>query len=232
MTLAAMDNGDFKRWIGSAALVLAFHATCVLMLMRWNDTVEGDEGSSAIVVDLAPYVVLPDQSEANIAPGPLQQEVEPTPQTQPQKEEKVDENLELPQAPTPEVVLPPETKTLEPPKEEPTPPVEQTTAPPLPRPTAAQTASWHRKIATQIERNKRYPAEAQSRHQAGVVHLTFTIDRQGRIVSSRVVQSSGFASLDQETLATVKRAQPFPAPPPNMRGETFEFTMPIRFNLR
>jgi outer membrane biosynthesis protein TonB len=31
---------------------------------------------------------------------------------------------------------------------------------------------------------------------------------------------------------TVRRAQPFPSPPANMAGETFEFTVPIRFNIR
>jgi protein TonB len=51
-------------------------------------------------------------------------------------------------------------------------------------------------------------------------------------VTSRVVRTSGFAALDRETIDTVRRAQPFPPPPPNMPGETFDFTVPIRFNIR
>jgi protein TonB len=51
-------------------------------------------------------------------------------------------------------------------------------------------------------------------------------------VASRIVRTSGFAALDQETIDTVRRAQPFPPPPPNMSGETFDFTVPIRFNIR
>jgi protein TonB len=51
-------------------------------------------------------------------------------------------------------------------------------------------------------------------------------------VASRIVQTSGFASLDRETIDTVRRAEPFPPPPPNMPGETFEFTVPIRFKIR
>ena len=39
-------------------------------------------------------------------------------------------------------------------------------------------------------------------------------------------------ALDQETIDTVRRAQPFPPPPANMPGETFDFTVPIRFNIR
>ena len=106
------------------------------------------------------------------------------------------------------------------------------TSPPRPRPSAAQVASWHRKIALQVERHKGYPAAARARHETGVVELAFTLDRQGMVVASRVVRTSGFASLDQETIATVQRAQPFPAPPPNMPGDTFDFTVPIRFNIR
>jgi protein TonB len=51
-------------------------------------------------------------------------------------------------------------------------------------------------------------------------------------VTSRVVRSSGFAALDQETIDTVRRSQPFPPPLPNMPGQTFDFTVPVRFNIR
>ena len=56
-------------------------------------------------------------------------------------------------------------------------------------------------------------------------------DRSGKVVTSRLVRTSGSAALDQETMDTVRRAQPFPSPPANMPGETFEFTVPIRFNI-
>jgi protein TonB len=46
------------------------------------------------------------------------------------------------------------------------------------------------------------------------------------------VRTSGFAALDQETIDTVRRAAPFPPPPENLSGETFDFTVPIRFNIR
>jgi protein TonB len=95
---------------------------------------------------------------------------------------------------------------------------------------AAQIASWHRKVATQVERHKGYPAAARSRRETGVARLAFAIDRQGKVLESRIVRSSGSAALDQETIATVRRAQPFPPPPPNMPGERFEFSVPIRFD--
>ncbi len=235
MNAAAMDSGDLRRWAASAALVLALHAAAAVTLSRWREPLSGDEGDAAIVVDLAPYAGPPAESANDIAPGPLQQQFEPIPQPEPEKPEaKVDEKVEPPPPmANPEVVLPPEpVKPPEKLKEEPKPFAPDTTAPPRPRPSAAQVASWHRKIVLQIERHKGYPAAAQARRQTGVAQLAFTLDRQGRVIASRVVHSSGFALLDQETIATVRRAQPFPPPPPNMPEQTFAFTLPIRFNIR
>ena len=133
--------------------------------------------------------------------------------------------------PDAEVKLPDEVKQPEKPKEDVTPPVPETTSPPRPKPSAAQVASWYRKIAQQVERHKGYPPSARARHETGTAELAFTLDRSGKVVTSRLVRTSGSAALDQETMDTVRRAQPFPSPPANMPGETFEFTVPIRFNI-
>ena len=39
-------------------------------------------------------------------------------------------------------------------------------------------------------------------------------NRKGMVIASRVAASSGSPALDQEAMALVRRAQPFPAPPP------------------
>ena len=232
----ALDRGDLVRWFASAAVVLALHAGGATALMAWRTPVEGDDGTAAIVVELAPIESdASTPSQDDIAPGPLQQEAAPAAEPQPEKPpEKAEDKVEPPPpVPEPDVVLPQETPKPEvKPQDTPTPAAPLTTAPPRPRPSAAQIASWHRTIALQIERHKGYPPAARARHQTGVVKLSFAIDRAGRVVSSRIVQSSGVAALDQETLATVQRAQPFPPPPPNLPGENFDFTVPIRFNIR
>src|SRR5205085_9821999 len=79
------------------------------------------------------------------------------------------------------------------------------------RPSPAAIASWQRLLVAQLERNKRYPPGANGEH--GTVRLAFRLDRHGRVVMSRLAQSSGSAALDLESLALVHRAQPFPAPP-------------------
>jgi protein TonB len=92
--------------------------------------------------------------------------------------------------------------------------------------------TWKTHILALLERNKRYPEAAQSRHQQGVAQVFFSIDRQGRVLNSRVVRSSGATALDDEALALLRRAEPFPPPPPELPGAHVDLTVPIRFNLR
>ena len=92
--------------------------------------------------------------------------------------------------------------------------------------------TWKTHILALLERNKRYPEAAQSRHQQGVAQVFFSIDRKGRVLNSRLVRSSGASALDDEALALLRRAEPFPPPPPELPGARVDLTVPIRFNLR
>jgi protein TonB len=51
-------------------------------------------------------------------------------------------------------------------------------------------------------------------------------------LNSRIVQSSGSAALDEETLALLARAQPMPRPPDEMRTRELSFVAPVRYNIR
>jgi protein TonB len=233
MIAVVEDRNDLARWLLSAVVVIGIHAALAVTLTRWHEPLAGDEGTEAIVVDLAPFTAPPTESRNDLAPGPEQQQSTAPPDAQPLKPEEKQEKIELPPPlPDADVQLPAE--PVRPPNkqiEQPSPPAVET-SPPRPRPTTAQIASWHRMIALQVERNKSYPALARAHHETGTAELAFTINRNGMVTASRVVRTSGFASLDQETIDTVRRAQPFPPPPPNMPGDTFEFTVPIRFNIR
>jgi periplasmic protein TonB len=234
MTAAALDTEDVSRWVLCAVVVIGVHVGFAAMLATWHEPVIGDEGSSAIVVDLSAFTGPNSESKYDLAPGPLQQQLEAAPRPEPPKpEEQPQEKADVPPPlPDADVVLPAEpVKPPDKPKDQPSPPVLET-APPRTRPSAAQITSWHRRIAEHVERHKGYPAAARARRQTGVTELVFTIDRQGKVVTSRVTRSSGYAALDQETIATVRRAQPFPSPPANMPGDTFEFRVPIRFNIQ
>jgi protein TonB len=92
--------------------------------------------------------------------------------------------------------------------------------------------TWKTEILALLERNKRYPEAAQSRHQQGVAQVFFSLDRRGRVIDSRIVRSSGASSLDEEALALLRRAQPFPPPPSELPGRRVDVNVPIRFNLK
>jgi periplasmic protein TonB len=231
MSAITADSYDLRRWSLSAAVVISLHAALVLTLRSWHERMPGDEGTDAIIVDLSPVTAPPTDSRNDLAPGLEQQQSKSIKDVQ-QPERTPEEKIEPPPpVPDAEVKLPDEVKQPEKPKEDVTPPVPETTSPPRPKPSAAQVASWYRKIAQQVERHKGYPPSARARHETGTAELAFTLDRSGKVVTSRLVRTSGSAALDQETMDTVRRAQPFPSPPANMPGETFEFTVPIRFNI-
>ena len=80
------------------------------------------------------------------------------------------------------------------------------------------------------QRLQRYPPQA--RGVQGVVSLAFTIDRHGKVVSSRIVKSSGSAVLDAEALDLIKRAAPLPPPPADIADSELSFVVPIRFAAR
>jgi protein TonB len=92
--------------------------------------------------------------------------------------------------------------------------------------------NWKSRLFAQIERYKRYPAEAQSRGDRGVVRLSFSIDRQGGVHNARVVGSSGSQFLDRETLAMIERASPLPAPPAEVPGARIAIVIPISYSIR
>ena len=52
------------------------------------------------------------------------------------------------------------------------------------------------------------------------------------MIESTVVRSSGVADLDEEALALLQRAQPFPPLPAQDGGERVSLTVPIRFVLK
>jgi protein TonB len=88
--------------------------------------------------------------------------------------------------------------------------------------------SWQRSLLAQLQRHARYPQQAS--HARGVVHVIFSIDRSGRVVSSRIVQSSGSAALDADALATISRAQPLPKPSADIPDDQLaSINVPIRY---
>jgi protein TonB len=232
MMAATVDIVDLRRWLLSALVVLGLHASTALLLLHWHEPITGAEPTDdAITVDLAPFTTPKSESSQDLAPGPELQETAPEPAAD-EPQQQPAETSEIPPVAEAEVTLP-KPEEAEQPQPIPQPSAAAPAAPPRQRTASrAEVQSWYRRILTQLERHKGYPAVARARGQTGIVEIAFTIDRTGRVQTSRILQSSGSRSLDGEALATLRRAQPFPAPPPDLSGATFDFTVPIRFNIR
>lgn len=99
------------------------------------------------------------------------------------------------------------------------------------KPSPAQ-VSWQKSLLLKLDRNKRYPAAARRQQLAGVVTVGFVIDRQGRVLSSRIAKSSGFPVLDAEAVGVLSRSSPLPAPPADIGGDTLSLSMPIQFRVQ
>ena len=93
-------------------------------------------------------------------------------------------------------------------------------------------SQWQSALATHLERFKRYPTAARARGEQGTAKVAFTIDRDGRLLSSRIIESSGSSLLDDETLAMLARAQPMPKPPVTAPDSALSFVVPVRFDIR
>ena len=236
----------------AAAIVIEFAPVPVAPPMQQTDLPPGPE---QVMSEAAPNV--PTETVKETIEEKIEQKVEA--KLEQKVEEKVDAKpLEEPPpevkpALNPEVAIEPpppqEVKQETPQRQVPRPPAPTTSAPQaIPDQTAAVAAApvqgqpvpntsnaiptWKTQIVALLERNKRYPEASQSKREQGVAQVFFSLDRRGRVIESRVVRSSGASALDDEALALLRRAQPFPAPPSELPGDHVDLTVPIRFNLK
>jgi protein TonB len=89
------------------------------------------------------------------------------------------------------------------------------------------TASWRGTLIAHLNRYKRFPSGARP----GTVQVAFSIDRGGRVLSARLVGSSGDSALDEEAVGMIRRASPVPAPPAGIGGGgAVSLAVPVRFS--
>ena len=95
---------------------------------------------------------------------------------------------------------------------------------------APEIASWQQAVVAHLARFQHYPAQAKGA--TGIINLGFGIDRQGHVLNSQIIKSSGSAALDAEALSLLTRAAPLPTPSAAVPDSDLTFVLPIRFVLR
>jgi periplasmic protein TonB len=209
------DPRELRRWAMAALIVFGIHAAAVAGYLYFHQPEEIGDASSPLAFDLAPADDTIDQPEVAPVPEEQRQEVERPP-------------------PPPE----PSQAVIAPPEEQQPPPVEQQKPPAPAIPARVKGAaprvepSWQTALVRHLQQYKRYPSDAQSRGEDGVVLLSFTVDRTGHVLARQIVHSSGHRELDNEVMSMVERAQPLPPFPPSMPQAKLDLTVPIRFSLQ
>jgi len=97
---------------------------------------------------------------------------------------------------------------------------------------AAALASYNQLVAAHLQRFKQYPSSAKAAGEQGTARLSFTLGRSGQVLGSRLAGSSGHPALDAETLAIIRRAQPFPPIPADLKQAPLSFSIPVQFSIR
>jgi protein TonB len=222
------DDLGIGRWSLAAAIVLAAHlGLMATYLWLAPEQSSGTPEAGAVLIDLAPLVAdAPPEPEVVRPPEP--EVAEPPPQPEPQVVE-----------PPPQIEPPPAPIIVQPDRRKPPQPIKRAerkpaAAPAAPRNTAVPPgvrASWEGSVAAQLRRAQRYPSGARARNEQGAVTLSFSLNRNGGVLAEHIVRGSGYPELDQEVLAMVQRAQPFPPFPPEMPQARIDLLVPIRFTL-
>jgi TonB family protein len=84
-------------------------------------------------------------------------------------------------------------------------------------------------VGGMLERAKHYPEGAIRRGAKGTARIGFVLDELGGVASVSLLRSSGDADLDSESVALVRRASPFPPPPPEVKRS---FVIEVAFGIK
>jgi len=87
------------------------------------------------------------------------------------------------------------------------------------------------KLRKVIEEKKTYPKNAKRLGQSGVIHVKFTILRDGTITNIQITQTSSFEILNNATLNLLKeiaKTEPFPK---ELSDDTMVIILPIEYSL-
>lgn len=237
------DRRSLLRWSISLGIVLGLHGAGIALALWWNaHTADGviELPPEALMVELAAQPEAPPAPPLALPPGPLQRE-QHRPQPRPVAKS------ELPPDDAPDALASVRRDATPAPEPADAHDVAQSSAPPEVQAqashhfAAAQTVSgarndaavsWQGLLLGHLQQYRRYPRQAERLRQQGVAHVRFAVDRQGNASNVRIGRSSGHPLLDEETLATVRRGSPLPAPPDDVPGDPVEVMVPVEFFLQ
>ena len=244
------------RWGGAFTLVVGTYAAAGITALNWPAQANRTSALplAAMMVELAPIPAAPPISTPQEpAPEPVREPIKeltpPPPAPIPEPVAEIEPLPEMPVVKEAIATLPP---PADPAREKPDLVEKQLPAQQQPQPTKLATpptkiakaprqgavslssspVTWKSLLLGHLEKYKRYPRQAHRRQQEAIVYVRVTINRKGMVIDTQLTKPSAHATLNRETLALIKRAQPLPPPPAEIGGETVEFVVPVAFSLK
>ncbi|PAV24885.1 energy transducer TonB, partial [Tamilnaduibacter salinus] len=95
-----------------------------------------------------------------------------------------------------------------------------------------RTDEYLTRLNRHLARHYDYPRRAKRLNQEGTPEVRFRFNRDGELVSLSITAPSDYPLLDEAAKDIIRDAEPLPAVPEDMEGQTFGFTIPIRFQLQ
>jgi protein TonB len=241
MNLRGETSREVMRWVISGVVILGVHGGVVAAVANWPQGAPAGSPEAAIMIDLSMESAAPSTEKTDVAVDQLNQqqaEKQPEPQEKPVEKEPEPELKKIEQPQKAEIELPQPKPVVK--------PVQKKVAALNTRQVAAEKESTHAISPNpgMMGRMKADYGVAVSAHlnhyknvprglgEGGTVGLSFTLDRQGHVLSSRITHGSGVSDLDREALDMLRRAQPFPPPPADLVGAQFPFSVPVRYSVR
>lgn len=212
--------------------LLLHGAVVVLIAIKWSGTYPVAQPSAPLAVSLLPLASPPETPPTpKEAPRPVEkQELHPTPPRAKPIELAISPLLAIspPASPQPSPAVKPADHVV---------PQPDAAAPKtVPAPSASLASSnapdtWEGCVLARLEKFRRYPDAARSTRQQGVAYIRFRINRDGHVLTSSLVRSSGFPALDKAAFETLRRADPLPRVPAD-RPDEIELLVPVEFYTR
>ena len=90
---------------------------------------------------------------------------------------------------------------------------------------------WVKEINSQIKKTIKYPKIAKDRNQSGRVLISLSLRTNGNLEDINIEKSSGFKSLDQSAINSIKKLSEFASAPFESKNKLFTFILPINYEL-
>jgi TonB family protein len=89
---------------------------------------------------------------------------------------------------------------------------------------------WQQAVLARIQPFMHWPPSASGAIRDGEPQLAITIDRQGKVLGTKIIKTSGYDVFDRDAVSIFQRAGTLPPPPAELPGDPLTFEMTITYH--